>query len=140
MITLLMAMIRESLAIQHERDLVYCRNRVKEVAVKMGMGIVNQTKLITATSEIARNMLIYGGGGIVRLEVIIRGKQEGIQLVFEDKGPGIADIQKAMQDGFTTGRTLGMGLPGAKRLVNEFAIQSTLGQGTTVKILKWKNG
>lgn len=104
------------------------------------MGIVNQTKLITATSEIARNMLIYGGGGIMKLEVITRGKLEGIQLVFEDKGPGIADIEKAMQDGFTTGKTLGMGLPGARRLVNEFAIQSLPGQGTTVKILKWKNG
>ncbi|MCE6991248.1 anti-sigma regulatory factor [Dyadobacter sp. CY323] len=136
----MMATIRESLIVQQERDLVVCRNRVKEVAVKIGMGIVNQTKLITATSEIARNMLIYGGGGVMRLEVITRGKQEGIQLVFEDKGPGIADIQKAMQDGFTTGRTLGMGLPGAKRLVNEFTIQSTFGKGTTVKLLKWKNG
>lgn len=135
-----MAIIKESLAIQQERDLVYCRNRVKEVAGKIGMGIVNQTKLITATSEIARNMLTYAGGGMVRIEVITRGKLEGVQLIFEDKGPGIADIEKAMQDGFTTGRTLGMGLPGAKRLVNEFAIQSMLGKGTTVKILKWKNG
>jgi serine/threonine-protein kinase RsbT len=135
-----MAMIKEKLAIQQERDLVYCRNRVKEVAVKMGMGIVNQTKLITATSEIARNMLIYGHGGTMLLEVVTRGKLEGIQLVFEDKGPGIADIQKAMQDGFTTGQSLGMGLPGARRLVNEFSIQSTPGQGTTVKLLKWKNG
>lgn len=133
-------LIKESLIIQQERDLVYCRNRVKEVAAKIGMGIVNQTKLITATSEIARNMLIYGGGGTMRLEVVTKGKQEGIQLVFEDKGPGIADIQKAMQDGYTTGRSLGMGLPGAKRLVNEFVIQSAIGQGTTVKMLKWKNG
>lgn len=139
MTTLLMT-IKETIAIQHERDLVFCRNRVKEVAAKMGMGIVNQTKLITATSEIARNMLTYGGGGIMKLEVIVRGRLEGVQLTFEDKGPGIADIDKAMQDGFTTGRTLGMGLPGAKRLVNEFFIQSALGKGTTVKILKWKNG
>jgi len=135
-----MNMIKESLAIQQERDLVYCRNRVKEVAAKIGMGIVNQTKLITATSEIARNMLTYGGGGIVIIEVINRGKQDGVQLIFEDKGPGIPDIDKAMQDGFTTGRTLGMGLPGAKRLVNEFSIQSTVGKGTIVKMLKWKNG
>jgi len=135
-----MNMIKESLAIQQERDLVYCRNRVKEVSVKIGMGIVNQTKLITATSEIARNMLTYGGGGIVIIEVINRGKQDGVQLIFEDKGPGIPDIDKAMQDGFTTGRTLGMGLPGAKRLVNEFSIQSTVGKGTIVKMLKWKNG
>ena len=135
-----MNMIKESLAIQQERDLVYCRNRVKEVSVKIGMGIVNQTKLITATSEIARNMLTYGGGGIVIIEVINRGKQDGVQLIFEDKGPGIPDIEKAMKDGFTTGRTLGMGLPGAKRLVNEFSIQSTVGKGTIVKMLKWKNG
>ena len=135
-----MNMLKESLAIQQERDLVYCRNRVKEVSMKIGMGIVNQTKLITATSEIARNMLIYGGGGIVIIEVINRGKQDGVQLIFEDKGPGIPDIEKAMQDGFTTGRTLGMGLPGAKRLVNEFSIQSTVGKGTIVKMLKWKNG
>jgi len=135
-----MNMLKESLAIQQERDLVYCRNRVKEVSVKIGMGIVNQTKLITATSEIARNMLTYGGGGIVIIEVINRGKQDGVQLIFEDKGPGIPDIEKAMKDGFTTGRTLGMGLPGAKRLVNEFSIQSTVGKGTIVKLLKWKNG
>ena len=128
------------MAIQQERDLVYCRNRVKEIAAKIGMGIVNQTKLITATSEIARNMLRYAGGGNVKVEVVTRGKQEGVQLVFEDSGPGIPDINKAMQDGFTTGKTLGLGLPGAKRLVNEFAIQSVVGKGTTVKILKWKNG
>jgi len=132
--------IKESMAIQQERDLVYCRNRVKEIAAKIGMGIVNQTKLITATSEIARNMLRYAGGGNVKVEVVTRGKQEGVQLVFEDSGPGIPDISKAMQDGFTTGKTLGLGLPGAKRLVNEFAIQSVVGKGTTVKILKWKNG
>lgn len=136
----MMMTIRENIIIQQERDLVFCRNRVKEVAVKIGMGIVNQTKLITATSEIARNMLIYGGGGIMKLEIITRGRQEGVQLIFEDKGPGIADVEKAMQDGFTTGRTLGMGLPGARRLVNEFFIQSAPGKGTTVKILKWKNG
>ena len=136
----MITMIKESLAIQQERDLVYCRNRVKEVSAKIGMGIVNQTKLITATSEIARNMLIYGGGGIMIIEVVNRGKQDGVQLIFEDKGPGIPDVEKAMQDGFTTGRTLGMGLPGAKRLVNEFSIQSTVGKGTIVKMLKWKNG
>jgi serine/threonine-protein kinase RsbT len=133
-------MLRESMAIQQERDLVYCRNRVKEVSVKIGMGIVNQTKLITATSEIARNMLRYGGGGVMIIEVVHRGKQDGVQLIFEDKGPGIPDVNKAMEDGYTTGRTLGMGLPGAKRLVSEFSIQSTVGKGTIVKMLKWKNG
>jgi len=140
MIPSMLMTIKENMAIQQERDLVYCRNRVKEIAAKIGMGVVNQTKLITATSEIARNMLRYAGGGNVKVEVITRGKLEGLQLVFEDTGPGIPDINKAMQDGFTTGNTLGLGLPGAKRLVNEFAIQSVVGKGTTVKILKWKNG
>ncbi|WP_409021342.1 anti-sigma regulatory factor [Dyadobacter sp. CY261] len=132
--------IREQLSIRQERDLIICRNRVKEAAVKIGMGIVNQTKLITAVSELARNMLIYGGGGNVLLETVTRGREQGVQIVFEDKGPGIADINKAMQDGFTTGKSMGMGLPGARRLVSEFFIESTVGIGTTVKIIKWKNG
>ncbi|ACT92915.1 anti-sigma regulatory factor [Dyadobacter fermentans] len=132
--------IREILSVRQERDVVICRNRVKEVAAKLGMGIVNQTKLITAVSELARNMLIYGGGGNVLLQTVTRGREPGVQLIFEDKGPGIADIKKAMQDGFTTGKSMGMGLPGAKRLVSEFSIDSTVGKGTTVKIIKWKNG
>ncbi|MGV3603182.1 MAG: anti-sigma regulatory factor [Dyadobacter fermentans] len=132
--------IREILSVRQERDVVICRNRVKEVAAKLGMGIVNQTKLITAVSELARNMLIYGGGGNVLLQTVTRGREPGVQLIFEDKGPGIADIKKAMQDGFTTGKSMGMGLPGAKRLVSEFSIDSIVGKGTTVKIIKWKNG
>lgn len=132
--------IREQLAIRHERDLIICRNRVKEVAVRIGMGIVNQTKLITAVSELGRNMLIYGGGGNVLLETVVRGREPGVQVIFEDKGPGITDIKKAMQDGYTTGKSMGMGLPGARRLVSEFFIESTVGAGTTVKIIKWKNG
>ena len=130
----------EQLPIKHDRDVIVCRNRVKEVAVKIGMGLVNQTKLITAVSELARNMLIYGGGGNVLLEIVVRGREQGVKLTFEDKGPGIADISKAMQDGFTTGKSMGMGLPGAKRLVSEFNIESIVGKGTTVKIIKWKNG
>lgn len=131
---------REQFPVQQERDVVICRNRVKEVAASIGMGLVNQTKLITAVSELTRNMLRYGGGGNMVLEIVSRAREQGVQVIFEDKGPGISDIKQAMQDGFTTGKSMGMGLPGAKRLVSEFNIQSTVGVGTTVKIIKWKNG
>ena len=126
--------------IEKEQDVVPFRSRVKEFAVKIGMGLVNQTKLITAASELVRNMLKYGGGGIVVIEVITEGRDNGIRLTFKDKGPGIKDIQLAMKDGFTTGKSLGVGLPGAKRLVNVFDIKSIVGEGTTVSIIKWKNG
>lgn len=126
--------------IQKEQDVVPFRNRVKEYAVKIGMSLVNQTKLITAASELVRNMLKYGNGGIVIIEVISQGRDNGIRLVFQDKGPGIEDISLAMKDGYTTGKSLGIGLPGAKRLVSEFDIKSILGEGTTVSIIKWKNG
>jgi serine/threonine-protein kinase RsbT len=126
--------------IEKEQDVVPFRNRVKEFAVKIGMSLVNQTKLITAASELVRNMLKYGGGGIVLIEAITQGRDNGIRLTFQDKGPGIKDIALAMKDGFSSGKSLGIGLPGAKRLVNEFEIKSTLGEGTTVSIIKWKNG
>ena len=126
--------------IEKEQDVVPFRNRVKEFAVKIGMSLVNQTKLITAASELVRNMLKYGGGGIVLIESITQGRDNGIRLTFQDKGPGIKDIAMAMKDGFSSGKSLGIGLPGAKRLVNEFEIKSTLGEGTTVSIIKWKNG
>ena len=126
--------------IEKEQDVVPFRNRVKEYAVKIGMSLVNQTKLITAASELVRNMLKYGGGGITLIEVIAEGRNSGIRLIFQDKGPGIADISLAMKDGFSTGKSLGIGLPGTKRLVNEFDIQSKVGEGTTVSIIKWKNG
>lgn len=126
--------------IEKEQDVVLFRNRVKEQAVKIGMSLVNQTKLITAASELVRNMLKYGGGGFVLIEVITQGRDNGIRLTFSDKGPGIKDITLAMKDGFSTGRSLGLGLPGAKRLVSEFDIKSTVGEGTTVSIIKWKNG
>lgn len=123
-----------------EQDVVPCRNRIKEYAVKIGMGLVNQTKLITAASELLRNLLRYGGGGEVLIEVVSRGRDSGVRATFTDKGPGIPDIALAMKDGYTTGKSLGMGLPGTKRLVSEFNIQSTVGKGTIVSILKWKNG
>ncbi|MBK0402353.1 anti-sigma regulatory factor [Adhaeribacter sp. BT258] len=128
------------MGIIREQDVVPFRSRVKEYATKIGMSLVNQTKLITAASELVRNMLKYANGGIVTLEIISKNGISGVRLTFEDKGPGIKDIQLAMKDGFSTGRSLGLGLPGTKRLVNEFDIKSVPGEGTTVTITHWKNG
>lgn len=104
------------------------------------MGLVNQTKLITAASELVRNMLKYGKGGKVTIEIISKGRDNGVRLVFEDKGPGIPDLNLALKDGYSTGKSLGLGLPGAKRLVSEFDLKSEVGKGTTVTVIKWKNG
>jgi len=131
---------KDKMQIEKEQDVVPFRNRVKEYAVKIGMSLLNQTKLITAASELVRNMLKYANGGTVLIEVISQGRDSGIRLTFQDKGPGIKDISLAMKDGYTTGKSLGIGLPGAKRLVNEFDIKSEVGAGTTVSIIKWKNG
>jgi serine/threonine-protein kinase RsbT len=131
---------KDTMTIEKEQDVVPFRNRVKEHAVKIGMGLVNQTKLITAASELVRNMLKYGGGGKAVIEVISQGRENGVRLTFKDNGPGIKDIAQAMKDGFSTGKSLGLGLPGTKRLVSEFDIKSTVGEGTTVTITKWKNG
>ncbi|HTL10727.1 MAG TPA: anti-sigma regulatory factor [Chitinophagaceae bacterium] len=132
---------KETINIQKEQDAVFLRNRVTEYAVKIKMGLVNQTKLLTAASELVRNMLRYGGGGQVLCEVVSASLlQTGIRLTFSDKGPGIKDIDAAMKDGFSTGKSLGLGLPGTKRLVNQFEITSRPGKGTTIMILKWKNG
>lgn len=137
---MLMTLNKETMQVRNEQDVVPFRNRVKEYAVRIGMGLVNQTKLITAASELSRNMLRYANGGAVLIEAISKGRENGIRLTFTDKGPGIANIAEAMKDGFSTGKSLGLGLPGAKRLVNEFDIKSTPGTGTTVMIIKWKNG
>ena len=123
-----------------EQDVVPFRNRVREYAVRIRMGLVNQTKLNTAASELVRNMLNYANGGKIRIEIVSRGRDNGIRLTFVDTGPGIKDIGLAMKDGWSTGRSLGLGLPGTKRLVNEFNIQSEVGKGTTVTIIKWSNG
>jgi serine/threonine-protein kinase RsbT len=131
----------ETINIKTEQDAVFLRNRVSEYAIKIKMGLVNQTKLLTAASELVRNMLRYAGEGKVLCEVISQSiLQTGIRLTFIDKGPGIPNIAEAMKDGFSTGKSLGIGLPGAKRLVNEFQITSQVGEGTSVTILKWKNG
>jgi serine/threonine-protein kinase RsbT len=131
---------KDKMHIQKEQDVVLFRNRVKEYAVKIGMGLLNQTKLITAASELVRNMLRYAGGGAVLIEVVTKGRENGVRLTFKDEGPGIKDINLAMKDGFSTGKSLGLGLPGAKRLVSEFDLKSEPGKGTTVMVLKWKNG
>lgn len=131
---------KDKMPIDKEQDVVPFRNRVKEYAVKIGMSLVNQTKIITAASELVRNMLKYAGGGLAIIEVVSQGRDTGIRLTFQDKGPGIKDIALAMKDGYTTGKSLGIGLPGTKRLVSEFDIKSELGVGTTITILKWKNG
>jgi len=131
---------KEELAIVREQDVLPLRNRVKEFAVRLNMSILNQTKLITAASELVRNLLKYGGGGKVLIESVSNGRDNGVRLTFSDKGPGIADIALAMKDGYSTGKSLGLGLPGTKRLVNDFDIQSAPGKGTTVTIIKWKNG
>lgn len=135
-----LVLTKDKMQIVKEQDVVPFRNRVKEQAVKIGMGLVNQTKLITAASELVRNMLKYGGGGFVLIEVITQGRDNGVRLTFTDKGPGIKDVAYAMKDGTSSGKSLGLGLPGAKRLVSEFDIKSVVGEGTTVSIIKWKNG
>jgi serine/threonine-protein kinase RsbT len=131
---------KDSMDIFREIDVIPFRNRLKENAVKIGMGLVNQTKLITAASELARNMLKYAKGGTVVMEIVTKGRENGIRLTFSDKGPGIADIALAMKDGYSTGKSLGLGLPGTRRLMSEFEIESVVGKGTTVTVVKWKNG
>ncbi|PRY12753.1 serine/threonine-protein kinase RsbT [Pontibacter ummariensis] len=135
-----MILSKDTMQIVHEQNVVPFRNRVKELATKIGMSLVNQTKLITAASELVRNMLKYANGGKILLEIISNNGRTGVRLTFMDEGPGIADVQQAMRDGFSTGKSLGLGLPGAKRLVNEFDIKSKPGEGTTVTITHWKNG
>lgn len=126
--------------IKREQDVILFRNRVKEFATKIKMGLVNQTKLITAASELVRNMLKYAEGGDITIEVVSKGRENGIRLVFRDEGPGIKDVQLAMKDGYSTGKSLGLGLPGAKRLVSDFSINSEINKGTVVTIIKWVNG
>ena len=114
------------------------RQVVRAWAVELGFGLVDQTKVVTAASELARNTVTYGGGGTVTLAALSDGGRRGLRLAFEDEGPGIKDIEQAMKDGFTTGNGLGLGLSGAKRLSSDFEIVSTLGQGTRVTITRWK--
>lgn len=124
--------------IQSSADVVLVRQSVRQWAVELRFSLVDQTKIVTAASELARNTLDYGGGGTVKLEALQEGIRRGLRLTFEDKGPGISDIDLALKDGFTTGSGLGLGLSGTKRLVNEFNIVSEVGKGTCVTITKWK--
>ena len=124
--------------VRGSEDIVLVRQAVRAWAIDLGFGLVDQTKIVTAASELARNTVIYGGGGTLTLEALGDGGRRGLRLSFEDEGPGIKDLEQAMKDGFTTGNGLGLGLGGAKRLSSEFAIVSTLGQGTRVTIARWR--
>lgn len=128
----------EALPVRTTEEVVGARQAARKVAVDNKLSIIDQTKLVTATSELARNMVIYGGGGIVRLQSVRECTRVGVRLVFEDKGPGIADVKMALKDGYTTGSGLGLGLSGSKRLVDVFELQTKLGEGTTITIIKWK--
>ncbi|WP_228037890.1 anti-sigma regulatory factor [Nodosilinea sp. LEGE 06152] len=124
--------------IQSSADVVLVRQAVRQFAIEVGFGLVDQTKIVTAASELARNTLDYGGGGTVKLETLQEGGRRGLKLTFDDQGPGIPDVDMALKDGFTTGGGLGMGLGGAKRLANEFEIESVVGEGTRVIVVRWK--
>ena len=129
---------KRKIGIYSSSDIVLVRKTVRTWAVELGFSLVDQTKIITASSELARNTLTYGGGGTLTLEVIEVGYRQGLRLIFNDQGAGISDIELALKDGYTTGGGLGMGLSGTKRLMSEFEISSRVGEGTQVKIIKWK--
>jgi len=120
------------------QDVVLVRQAVRAWAIAQGLGIVDQTKIVTAASELARNTVEYGGGGTVRLEALQDGARRGLRLTFEDQGPGIPDVALALTDGYTTGGGMGLGLSGSKRLVNEFDLWSEPGRGTRVTVTRWK--
>ncbi len=128
----------DEIPIQSSADVVSVRQAVRTAATDQTFSLVDQTKLVTAASELARNTLDYGGGGLVRIELLNEGARKGVRLTFKDQGPGIADIELAMRDGYTSGGGLGLGLGGAKRLVSEFHIDSAPGKGTTVTITRWR--
>jgi serine/threonine-protein kinase RsbT len=127
----------ETMPIRTSDDVVRVRQAVRARAVGVGFSLVDQTKIVTAASEIARNTVDYGGGGTARIEVLRNGQRRGVRLTFSDQGPGIADLTLALKDGYTTGSGLGLGLSGAKRLCNEFDVRSAPGQGTVVTLARW---
>jgi serine/threonine-protein kinase RsbT len=129
----------ESAPIRTSTDVIKIRQMVRDWAISLGFSLIDQTKVVTAASELARNALDYGGGGEFRIDALQNDRRRGLRLTFSDQGPGIADPEQAMKDGFTTGGGLGLGLGGAKRLANEFTIDSRLGEGTTVTIVRWKS-
>jgi serine/threonine-protein kinase RsbT len=132
------AEFHDTLEIRSSADVVAVRQAARALAERVGFSLVDQTKLVTAASELARNTIDYGGGGSVRLEMVENGVRRGVRLTFEDQGPGISDITMALKDGYTTGNGLGLGLGGARRLVNDFTIDSAPGSGTRIVIARWK--
>jgi serine/threonine-protein kinase RsbT len=124
--------------VRSSEDVVGVRQIVREWSIAAGLGLVDQTKIVTAASELARNLIDYGGGGTMTIESMNDDRRRGVRLTFEDHGPGIADVEQALRDGFTTGGGLGLGLGGAKRLVNDFHIYSRPGEGTRVTIARWR--
>jgi len=133
-----MALKSETFPIATSDDVVKVRQTVRSWATELKFSLVDQTKFVTATSELARNTLEHGGGGSMTAEIIEQGPRKGIKLIFRDDGPGIPSIEMALKDGYTTGSGMGLGLSGSKRLVNEFDIQSEVGRGTVVTITRWK--
>jgi serine/threonine-protein kinase RsbT len=128
-----------TLDVRTSEDVVKIRQEVRNRTAAAGFSLVDQTKFVTAASEIARNTIDHGGGGLARIETLLAAGKRGVRLIFEDQGPGITDIKLAMQDGYSTGGGLGMGLPGSKRLSNEFFVESTPGEGTKVTLVRWKS-
>jgi serine/threonine-protein kinase RsbT len=128
----------DTMPLRTSDDVVRVRQAVRARAIGVGFSLVDQTKIVTAASEIGRNTVDYGGGGTLHIEVLRNGQRRGVRLTFSDQGPGIADIAQALTDGYSTGSGLGLGLSGAKRLSNEFDIRSSPGQGTTVTLSRWK--
>jgi serine/threonine-protein kinase RsbT len=127
----------ERIEVTSDQDVVRVRQLVRTVAVGVKLSLVDQTKVVTAASELARNTLVYGGGGVVEVDRVENGRRSGIRISFVDQGPGIPDLDLALSDGFTTGGGLGLGLSGARRLVDEFDIDTAVGQGTSVTVTKW---
>ena len=129
----------EEVSIRREDDVVRVRQVARQWSIDLGFSLVDQTKIVTAASELARNTKVYGGGGAMRVESLEENGKRGLRLTFSDEGPGIPDVAAALKDGFTTGSGLGLGLGGARRLVNEFHVSSTVGEGTRVVVVKWKS-
>jgi serine/threonine-protein kinase RsbT len=129
---------REVLPLKNSNDIVLARQKVRQWSIDLRFSLVDQTKLVTAASELARNALDHGKGGEMTIEMLNLGARSGLRLIFEDQGPGIADLEMAMRDGYTSGNGMGLGLGGSKRLVNEFSIESEAGKGTRVTVTRWK--
>jgi serine/threonine-protein kinase RsbT len=127
-----------TILLESERDIVACRQLVRKLAQELRFTLVDQTKMVTAASELSRNTIVYGGGGEMRWEVVAKGSSSGLRLAFEDRGPGIADTELALTDGWTSGTGMGIGLSGSRRLVNDFELRTVLGEGTCVTITRWR--